>query len=118
MKVVRSHKTPMTRQVHESVEIEYSSAKIVMNSKGEWNGSRIPRIRIEVGDQLQEEDEESESGMTRATQDKRSMTIKEKIDKREVKKRKDTDIEEGKYQQAKRRKKNYECDPTQTHENT
>ena len=58
MKVLRSHKTPLTRQIQESVEIECSLAKIIMNSKGEWNGSRIPRIKIEVGEKLQEEDDD------------------------------------------------------------
>ena len=47
MKVVRSHKTPLTRQVHESVEIDNSSARILMNSKCEYAGSKIPRIVIE-----------------------------------------------------------------------
>ena len=55
MKVVRSHRTPLTRQIHESVEIENSSSQILMNSKGEYNGSRIPRIVIEVGDRLEDE---------------------------------------------------------------
>ena len=34
MKVLRSHKSPLTRQIHESVEIDSSTANIVMNSKG------------------------------------------------------------------------------------
>ena len=55
MRVVRGHKTPLTRQIQESVEIESSSANIVMNSKCEYNGSRIPRIVIEVGDRLETE---------------------------------------------------------------
>ena len=46
MKVVRGHKTPLTRQIQESVEIQYSTADMVLNSKGEWNGSRIPRVVI------------------------------------------------------------------------
>ena len=58
MKVLRSHRSPLTRQIQESIEIEHSKADIVMNSKGEWNGSRIPRIVIEVGDKIQEEEEE------------------------------------------------------------
>ena len=62
MKVLRSHKTPLSRQVHESVEIDSSKADIVMNSKGEWNGSRIPRIIIEVGEELQEDEEDSMAG--------------------------------------------------------
>ena len=58
MKVLRSHKTPLTRQIHESVEIDNSQAKIIMNSKGEWNGSRIPRVVIEVGEEIQEDEDD------------------------------------------------------------
>ena len=53
MKVVRSHKSPLTRQVDEGVEIAMCDAKIVMNSKGEWNGSRLPRMVIERGEQIE-----------------------------------------------------------------
>ena len=56
MKVIRGHRTPLTRQIHESVAIENSSAEKLMNSKGEYNGSKIPRIVIEVGDQVETED--------------------------------------------------------------
>ena len=58
MKIVCGHKSPLSRQIHESVAIENCTAKVVMNSKGEWNGSRIPRIRIEVGENIRDEDEE------------------------------------------------------------
>ena len=57
MKVLRSHRSPLTRQIQESVEISNSQAKVIMNSKGEWNGSKIPRIVIEVGKDIQEEEE-------------------------------------------------------------
>ena len=60
MKIVRSHKTPFTRQVQEGVEIDNSTANIIMNSKGEWNGSRIPRVVIEVGEEVQDEEGERE----------------------------------------------------------
>ena len=56
MEIVRKHKSPLTRQIHESVAIENSSAKILMNSKSEYNGSKIPRIVVEVGDQVDTED--------------------------------------------------------------
>ena len=56
MKVLRSHRAPLSRQIQEGVEIENSTAKIVMNSKGEWNGSRIPRVVVEVGEKLHEEE--------------------------------------------------------------
>ena len=58
MKIVRRHKTPLTRQIHEAVEIQYSTAAAVLNSKGEWNGARIPRIVIEVGEEIKDEDKE------------------------------------------------------------
>ena len=56
MKVTRGHKTPLTRQIQESVEIENSTANILMNSKCEYNGSRIPRVVIEVGSRVETED--------------------------------------------------------------
>ena len=49
MKVLRQHKTPLARQIQESVEIQMSQDDVVMNSKGEYNGSRVPRITIEIG---------------------------------------------------------------------
>ena len=52
MKILRRHKTAMSRQISESVLIELSSADIIMNSKGEWNGSRIPRVILEVGNSV------------------------------------------------------------------
>ena len=56
MRVIRGHRTALTRQVHESVAIESSKADILLNSKSEYNGSKIPRIVIEVGDQLEEDE--------------------------------------------------------------
>ena len=53
MKVERSHRTPLGRQVSEGVEINQCKADIIMNSKGEWNGSRLPRMIIERGDKIQ-----------------------------------------------------------------
>ena len=47
MRVVRSHRTPLNRQVDEGVEIALCTADIVMNSTAELNGTRIPRIVIE-----------------------------------------------------------------------
>ena len=49
MKILRSHKNPLQRQIHEACEIMGTKASILMNSKGEWNGPRIPRISLEVG---------------------------------------------------------------------
>ena len=56
MEILRRHKSPLTRQIHESVAIENSSARFLMNSKSEYNGSKIPRLVVEVGDQVDTED--------------------------------------------------------------
>ena len=56
MKVIRSHRTPLVRQVDEGVEIAMCEATIVMNSKGEWNGSKLPRMVVERGDKVELEE--------------------------------------------------------------
>ena len=53
MKVEKVHRTPLVRQISEGVEISRCDADIVMNSKGEWNGSRLPRMVIERGDKVE-----------------------------------------------------------------
>ena len=56
MTLVKKHQTALQRQIHEALNIEGSRADIVLNKKCEWNGSRIPRLRVEVGDKLNEEE--------------------------------------------------------------
>ena len=58
MKVEKSHQSPMTRQIHESCAIEHSKSVILMNSKGEWGGQKIPRIVVQVQGKGQLEEEE------------------------------------------------------------
>ena len=60
MRVEKSFKKPLARQIREGVEIEMSQATL-LNSKSEWNNSRIPRIIVEEGEQ-QVEDRESGLG--------------------------------------------------------
>ena len=38
MAVIRSHRTPLSRQIQEATEIEFSQAQIIMNSRSEYNG--------------------------------------------------------------------------------
>ena len=52
MRVLRRHQAPLAQQIHEAVEIDYSTANIIMNSKGEYNGAHIPHISVEVGDKV------------------------------------------------------------------
>ena len=49
MGVIRKHKAPLSRQMHEATEIDCSKARIIMNSKAEYNGARVPRVTVEVG---------------------------------------------------------------------
>ena len=53
----------MARQIEESIEILKSEADVIMNSKGEWNGSKLPRIMIERGDRIEEEEGDPSSRM-------------------------------------------------------
>ena len=53
MKIQKTHRTPLGRQVAEGVEINRCEADIIMNSKGEWNGSRLPRMIIERGEKIE-----------------------------------------------------------------
>ena len=58
MKVMRNHPTALTRQIEESVAIEKKKVHVLMNSKGEWNSQRIPRIVVQV--QGRDEEDEGE----------------------------------------------------------
>ena len=60
MKMEAGFKKPLARQIKEGVEIEMSKG-VLMNSKSEWNNSKIPRIVIETGED-QREDQESGLG--------------------------------------------------------
>ena len=87
MKVIEGHKSPLNRQIHEGVELEMNAASIILNSKAEWNHSKIPRIIIEVGE---DKEYDMNSGMVRSTElggrersNRRGMNIK-KAEKREV----------------------------------
>ena len=59
MKMEMGFKRPLARQIREGVEIEMSR-NTLMNSKSEWNHSRIPRIVIEAGEN---QSEDLESGL-------------------------------------------------------
>ena len=50
MKVVRYHKSPFERQIHESVLIQASKPHFLLNSKMEYNRCQIPRIAIKMGE--------------------------------------------------------------------
>ena len=57
MKLEGSFKKPLSRQIREGVELEMSGAAMILNSKSEWNHSKIPRIVVETGDELKNDKE-------------------------------------------------------------
>ena len=52
MRVLRQHPRTLSRQIQEATELQMSSSQIILNSKNEFNGPRLPRITIEVGDRI------------------------------------------------------------------
>ena len=71
MKVVRSHYSALSRQIHEAVRIRRNEENI-LNSKGQYNRCQLPRLTVKMGDKdvgeevLYSKDEES----TRSSYDK------------------------------------------------
>ena len=51
MKVIRSHQSALSRQIHEAVLIANSWNKNLLNSKSEYNRCIIPRLTVMVGQQ-------------------------------------------------------------------
>ena len=101
MKVIRGHKSPLTRQVHEGVEIGHSTATVIMNSKSEWNGTRIPRIVVEVGEQIHEEEGGEQPRQIGGKWKEEKVTKKSGWDVKNLKKRK-REEEGGGYQKNKK----------------
>ena len=64
MKMLRSFKSCLERQVNEAVRIMTTSADIVLNSKSEFR--QAPIIRVVPTNGLQEEQEEASRSSTRA----------------------------------------------------
>ena len=54
MTIIRSHVTAFDRQVSESVFITTNEADIIINRKSEWNGESIPRLLVEVKDEIEQ----------------------------------------------------------------
>ena len=53
MRVARSFMTALERTVAQAVTIFSNDFDEILNSKSEWGYPRIPRLMVEVGDQLQ-----------------------------------------------------------------
>ena len=78
MKIEKGFRKALARQIREGVEIEMCEGTL-LNSKSEWNNSRIPRIIIEEGER-QVEDVESGLGNQKEKQQRRKEKITEKME--------------------------------------
>ena len=47
MKVVKSFRDPLTRQVNEAVRINQCGAEVQLNSKSEWHGPATVRLVVD-----------------------------------------------------------------------
>ena len=97
MRMEMGFKKPLARQIREGVEIEMCE-KQLMNSKSEWNNSRIPRIIIEEGEK-QREDEST--GLGRKDNEDREQHKKREIEKIKLGKRQ---LQENEEENNKKRK--------------
>ena len=103
MNLEKSFKKPLERQVREGVQLEMCTADIVMNSKAEWNGSRIPRIIIE---EREKQTEDKESGMSKTAGENKRRNLKLR---QAQKRRGETDGERG--EKRPRKETEREVDP-------
>ena len=68
MNLLRKHKLAFTRQVSEGIEIERCKSDLILNRKGEWNGSCLPRMAVEVKEKVElKELGDKEPGKRKAT---------------------------------------------------
>ena len=62
MAILRHHMRALPRQIQEATEIKMSEAKIILNSRGEWNGIQIPRVTVHMGARVQLEEYQGSGG--------------------------------------------------------
>ena len=78
MRVVKYHKSPFERQVHESVLIQASTKHHLLNSKSEFNRCQIPIIAIKMREkEIKEKKEELERDIVNETE--RELELEGKI---------------------------------------
>ena len=60
MKVLKTHRTPFERQIHEAVLIQIHEKDGILNSKAEFNRCQLPRLSVMMGVKEVVKDQESE----------------------------------------------------------
>ena len=100
MKIMKSHKSALQRQVHEAILIELHEGEPVLNSKGEYNRCKLPRLAVMFGDKENDSEERKEST------EMSNLEIEEEIHYRKESKRREN--QEGKFQPKSKRRKRYQ----------
>ena len=109
MRVLRTFKRPLQRQVAEGVIIERSKVGFRLNSKGEWHSARMPRLQVEVGTWVQQSEyrgseqpwrpiehvnhKEKEKGKKRTTENDKEPATKRRKKSEEIEVAKETQEE-------------------------
>ena len=77
MKVLRKFKTPLERQISEALEIERRSwsADELLNKKGQWNCTKLPRLRLESQDETREQVEDKVRSKTEEVDRKKRLRV-------------------------------------------
>ena len=75
MKILRSFRSPLERQIWEALEIERRgwTADTLMNKKEEFNKLRMPRLRLESVEEADEHDREDDENRDQVQARKRRM---------------------------------------------
>ena len=100
MKITKCHKSALQRPVHEAVLIELHEGEPVMNSKGEYNRCKLPRLAVMFGDKESNSDERNES------KEMSNLEIEEQINCRKESKRREGP--ESKFEPKSKRRKRYQ----------
>ena len=104
MKILRFHRSPFERQIHESVSIQNNRDHHLLNSKAEFNRCALPRLSLELGESSYKEQREREQEERNKEKELEAKIeeLKRRAGKRKKKKPEFFEIEENPH---KRRKK-------------
>ena len=82
MKVVRRHQTALFRQVHEAVRLHRISKNPgvkILNSKGEYNRCKLPRLQVQGQDEFKDPKEGGEAKYTLQDKQKKAKPNESKV---------------------------------------
>ena len=105
MKVVKKYNTPLQRQIGEAMLIEKRgwTSDLLLNKKGEWNGTRVPRLRLESVEDKDEDLEEELLSRKESRKKLRQQWIRKDPEKRKCDETSDCDDNDQRKRMKRRR---------------